>query len=64
MVKVSRAHGCPVERLPSGLHAHGALATIWAPIWSGPSFPNICASERRLFRVKLAGICGARSALR
>ena len=37
---------CSVKRLPSGLHAHGALVTTWAPIRSGPSFsPTKCASE-------------------
>ena len=55
----------PVERLPSGLHVHGVLATISAPFRSGPSFPHcMCQWARRLSRVKLAVICGARSALR
>ena len=59
---------CPVEGLPSGLHAHGAPATIWAPIRSSPSFPQasatICANGSVDCRVKLAVICSARSALR
>ena len=56
---------CPAERLPSGLHAHGTLVTIWAPTRSGPSFPHyMCQWARRLSRVKLAAICGARSAFR
>ena len=57
---------CPLERLPSGLHAHGAFAIIWAPIRSGPSLPHyyMCQWARLLPRVKLAVICGVRSALR
>ena len=31
---------CPIERLPSCLHAHGAYATISAPLRSDPSFPH------------------------
>ena len=34
MVKASRAWLCPVEMLPSGLYAHGSIATIWSPIRS------------------------------
>ena len=56
---------CPVERLPSGLNVHGALATISAPIRSGPSFPySMCQWASRLSRVKFAIICGVRSVLR
>ena len=55
---------CPVERLPSGLHVHSALVTMSAPFRSGPSFPHYtCQWPRRLSRVKLAVVCGARSAL-
>ena len=55
---------CPVYRIPPGLHAHGTLATISAPIRSGPSFPHyMCQWARRLSGVKLAVICGAWSAL-
>ena len=68
MVKASRAHGFVSSRgFPSGLHAHGALATISAPFRSGPSFPHdVCQWARRPSRVKLliAMICAARSALR
>ena len=46
---------CPVDRLPSGLHAHGARATISA---LGPSFPHcVPLSPSPVFRVKLAVIC-------
>ena len=47
----------PVESLPSGLHAHGALVTVWAPIRSGPSFLHYMYQwARRLSRVELAVI--------
>ena len=53
---------CLVERLSSGLHSHGAFATISAPIRSCQSFPySVCQWAGRLSRVKLAMICGARS---
>ena len=56
---------CPVERLPSGLHTYGVFAAISAPFRSGSSVPHyMCKWARRLSRVKLAVICGARSALR
>ena len=55
--EVSRAWLCPVDRLPSGLHMHGALVTIWAPFRSGPCFPNyVYQWAHRLSRVKLAVI--------
>ena len=42
---------CPIDRLPSGLHAHGALATISAPIRPGSSFPQyMCQLARHLSR--------------
>ena len=56
---------CPVERLPSRLHANADLATILTSIRSGPSTPHyMCQWVCRLCRVKLAVICGTRSALR
>ena len=66
MVKASRAHALSRPGgLPSGLHSHAALATISAPVRSGPSFPHFkCQGSHRLSRAKLAVICGARPALR
>ena len=59
------ARFCPVERFRSGLHAHGALATISAPCRSGPRFPHyMCQWARHLTRVKLNVICGARFTFR
>ena len=56
---------CPVETLPSGLNAHGALAIMSAPFRSCPSFPHyMCQWARRMARVTLVVNCGTRSTLR
>ena len=49
----------------SRMDTHAALTTVSAPIRSGPRFPHcMCRWVRHLSRVKLAVMCGARSAVR
>ena len=63
-LRLNERTGRPVEGIPSGLHARAVLATISAPIRSDPSFHYYMYQlARRLSRVKLVVICGARSAL-
>ena len=55
---------CPVERVPAGLHAHGALATISAPFRSGPSFPHYVTVSLSPVSREASLFCVARSVLR